>query len=107
MILKRPELCRLIGFCSWTAVQAWLLEVIEAPFFHLIEGYLAPYRQHGQKSPTGSEGIKDYFVHRAPILETLVEQRFAELEYDFQSIALPESVTSTCKSLMLCLRRVQ
>lgn len=79
MVLKRPEICRLIGFNSWTAVQVWVASVVGPAHSQLVEGYLKPYEEMGKKTPKGNDNIKNYLVERALLLEAQVEKRVAEL----------------------------
>ncbi|KAL2016913.1 hypothetical protein VTK56DRAFT_2874 [Thermocarpiscus australiensis] len=79
MVLKRSEVCDLIGFGSWTAVMGWLTEVVKEARMDLFN-YLRPYDQVDQRCPLGNERIKARFVVRAGLLESIVRARVAELE---------------------------
>ncbi|KAK4151502.1 hypothetical protein C8A00DRAFT_45313 [Chaetomidium leptoderma] len=80
MVLKRWEICQVIGFNSWTAVQVWLDDVVDAAFVELIDDYLAPLDVLGERSPPAGQAIKEYFVRFAEDFDRRVERRMSELE---------------------------
>lgn len=80
MVLRRPEICRLIEFNSWTGVQRWLSDVASEPFRELVEDYLRPFDQRGEKSPLNYEGVKNHIINHSSVLETMVQMRVAELQ---------------------------
>lgn len=80
MALKRWEICQLLGFNSWTAVQVWLDEVVGTAFADLIRDYLEPFAARGERNPPGSRAIKEFFVRFAEDLDRRVERRVSELE---------------------------
>jgi hypothetical protein len=80
MPLKRWELCQVLGFNSWTAVQAWLDDVAGAAFVELIRDYLEPFAVRGERNPPGATAIKAFFVRFAEDLDRRVDRRVSELE---------------------------
>jgi len=79
MVLKRPALCLLLGFNSWTAIQAWIAEVVAPAHAVLVEDWLRPAEEHGWVDLLGSEIMKEYFVQNADELEAKVQQRVWEI----------------------------
>jgi hypothetical protein len=79
MVLKRREICELLGFNSWTAVQVWLADVVSPAFTELIRDYLQPFADQGLRNPTGTSDIKELFVLSANDLDQVVERRVSEL----------------------------
>jgi hypothetical protein len=80
MPLKRWELCQVLGFNSWTAVQVWLDDVAGAAFAELIRDYLEPFAVRDERNPPGTTAIKAFFVRFAEDLDRRVERRVSELE---------------------------
>jgi hypothetical protein len=80
MVLKRWEICRVLGLNSWTAVMAWLDDVVSPAFVELIHDYLAPFAARGERNPPGTTRIKQYFVHFAEDLSRRADVRASELE---------------------------
>lgn len=79
MVLKRPALCLLIGFNSWTAIQAWIAEVVAPAHAVLVEDWLKPAEERGWVDLLGSDIMKEYFVQNANELEAKVQQRVWEI----------------------------
>ncbi|KAK4132374.1 hypothetical protein BT67DRAFT_443937 [Trichocladium antarcticum] len=77
--LSRPAICELTGFNSWTAIQAWLLDVVEPAFQALIDGYLRWHERRGEKTNHGPDGTKEHFIRNAQSFEREVARRVAEI----------------------------
>lgn len=77
--LSRPEICELTGFNSWTAIQAWLLDVVDPAFQALIDGYLRWHERRGEKTNHGPDGTKEHFIRNAQSFEREVARRVAEI----------------------------
>jgi hypothetical protein len=80
MVLKRWEICQVLGLNSWTAVMAWLDDVVSPAFVELIHDYLAPFAARGERTPPGNTRIKEYFVRVAEDLGRRADRRASELE---------------------------
>ncbi|EAQ92899.1 predicted protein [Chaetomium globosum CBS 148.51] len=80
MVLDRESLCHLIGFNSWTAVQGWVHAVASDSYTELMEDYLRPFENAGQRNPPGNNYIKDFFVANAADFEHWISLRVSELE---------------------------
>lgn len=85
MVLKRWQICRLLGFNSWTAIQVWLDDVVRPAFQELNRDYLAPLEARGERNPPGDRHIKEFFVRFAEDFDRVVERRVMELEQGVQS----------------------
>ncbi len=77
--LKRHALCRLLGFNSWTAVQAWLVEVADEAWDELKDDYLLPFAELGVQHPPGTQVTKDILVQSADSLDVMGEMCKREL----------------------------
>jgi hypothetical protein len=101
MPLKRWEMCQVLGFNSWTAVQVWLGDVAGDAFAELIRDYLAPFAVRGERNPPGTTAIKAFFVRFAEDLDRRVERRVAELEAG--ELCRPVDDKQGCEFLILLL----
>lgn len=79
MVLKRPQICRLLGFNSWTAVQVWLDSVVRPAFQELSRDYLEPFAAVGMRSPPGDRHIKKFFERFVQDFDRAVERRASEI----------------------------
>ncbi|KAJ4296174.1 hypothetical protein N0V88_004878 [Collariella sp. IMI 366227] len=86
MVLKRPDLCGLLGISSWTAIQVWLGEVVTPAYTELINDYLRGFESSGDRNPIGDKAIKECFVRHAQQMENMVEQRVSEMQNGIQLI---------------------
>ncbi|KAK3300770.1 uncharacterized protein B0H64DRAFT_414574 [Chaetomium fimeti] len=80
MVLNRMGVCHLIGFNSWTAVQAWTHVVATVAYMELEKDYLRPHERIGLRTPPGNIYTKDFFVNNADDLERRVNLRVSEIE---------------------------
>jgi hypothetical protein len=80
MVLKRPELCRVTGFNSWTDIELWIRDIVAPAYHELVEDYLKAFKDRGEKDPGGNGAIKEYFVRFAYDIEKLVTKRAAEMQ---------------------------
>ncbi|AEO66198.1 uncharacterized protein THITE_2048054 [Thermothielavioides terrestris NRRL 8126] len=80
MVLKRPELCRVTGFNSWTDIELWIRDIVATAYHELVEDYLKAFKDRGEKDPGGNGAIKEYFVRFAYDIEKLVTKRAAEMQ---------------------------
>ncbi|KAG7292711.1 hypothetical protein NEMBOFW57_002749 [Staphylotrichum longicolle] len=85
MVLKRWQICRLLGFNSWTAIQVWLDDVVRPASQELNRDYLAPFEARGERNPPGDRHTKEFFVRFAEDFDRVVERRVTELEQGVQS----------------------
>jgi hypothetical protein len=90
MVLKRPEICGLIDFSSWTAVQVWITNVIDGVYKEFVDDYLKRYFSQGVKAPQGGSALKQQFVSFAADYERMVKRRVEELEngVEFPAVSL-------------------
>ncbi|KAK4234061.1 hypothetical protein C8A03DRAFT_47519 [Achaetomium macrosporum] len=80
MVLKRPEICELSGFTSWTAVQVWLTDVVDTVYKEFVGDYLKRFYNQGVRAPQGGEALKQQFVGFAADYENMVKRRVEEME---------------------------
>ncbi len=71
--LRRPAICQLIGFNSWTAVQVWLDEVVGLAWAELKTDYLRHFGELGIRHPPGTEVTKDIIIQSGDALDVMVE----------------------------------
>ncbi|KAL2270268.1 hypothetical protein VTJ83DRAFT_2452 [Remersonia thermophila] len=80
MVLKRPQICELIQFRSWTGVMFWIMEVGKHPWNVLTQEYLMPFREQGKRAPLNNAEVKQYLVNHADELARDIKRRTKEIE---------------------------
>ncbi|KAL1842088.1 hypothetical protein VTJ49DRAFT_6070 [Mycothermus thermophilus] len=80
MVLKRPQICELIQFRSWTGVMFWIMEVGKRPWNVLTQEYLMPFREQGKRAPLNNPEVKQYLIDHADELAGDIKRRTKQIE---------------------------